>query len=201
MQSKILALIASLATLTMPALAGESRFIKLDKDCNKLSNKSKKWEAIYDSKTELYWEIKKDDDSPRHYDKRYFWGGDNIPEYKGIPKTYGNWMPLIEYINSNKLCGFDNWRVPTIEELASLASGSKKQGGKYWETNDNNWGRVYLDPNYFPHILKMDAPFFWSNKFYEHGAYGFGYQFGGDAGVLIDHMGSRVMLVRSKSQL
>lgn len=199
MQLRFFTFLVSLARLTKRALAGEPRFIKLDGACNKLPRASEVWEAVYDSSTDLYWEIKKDDDSPRHYDKRYFWGGENIPGYEGVPKTYGNWNPLVEYVNSKKLCGFDNWRVPTIEELASLASGSKKHGGKFWATKDNLWGRVYLDPNYFPYVLKMDAPFFWSVKFYEHGAYGFGYQFGGNAGILIDDMGARVMLVRSKS--
>jgi hypothetical protein len=199
MKFRFLTLLTLFVTLISPVLAEEPRFVKLDDSCHKLPKSSEKWEAVYDSKSKLYWEIKKDDSSPRHYDKLYFWGGRNIPNYKGVPKTYGNWNPLVEYVNESKLCGFDDWRVPTIEELASLASGSKRTGGKFWKTKGNSWGRVYIDPTYFPHVLKMGAPFFWSTKFYEQGAFGFGYQFGGDAGVLIDDMGARVMLVRSKS--
>jgi hypothetical protein len=183
---------------SFPVLANEVRFVKLDEECRKLANKSEKWEVVYDSKTELYWEVKTDDESPRHYNKRYFWGGENIPGYKGTPKTYGDWNLLVNYVNESKLCGFNDWRVPTIEELASLATGSKKTGGKHWETKGNSRGRVYINPDYFPHVLKMNAPFFWSTKFYEQGAYGFGYHFGSDAGVMIDWMGSSVMLVRPK---
>ena len=190
-----------LSSVTMLVLSleciAQDRFTKLDKDCKVLNN-TPTWDVVFDTSTNLYWEVKTSDDSPRHFNATYFWGGENIPNYSGKPKQYGNWNKLVNYVNGSRLCGFNDWRVPTIDELRTLTTFSKSSKGKYWKTDAQVWGKVFIDPSIFPHVLEMNPPFFWSTDFYEQGAYGFGFQFGGDAGVLIDDKGSRVMLVRGK---
>lgn len=66
----------------------------------------------------LTWELKTDDDSVHDKDNVYRWGG------TGAEKTgtifFDDWNNLLEKTNSEKLCGFEDWRVPTIDELKTL---------------------------------------------------------------------------------
>jgi len=198
-KSKIIILVICSMLLTH-AFADDSRFIKLDFTCKELAKTSTQFEVVYDSSNELYWEVKTDDGSVRSFDKKFHWGGDSIPDYKGVPKQLGNWNSLVEYVNTRRLCGFDDWRVPTIKELASLSTGSFKGDGKYWPTKANWIGKVYLNPLYFPNILKTTIPFFWSTEFYSEGAYGFGFNVGNSGGVMLyEDEPASVMLVRKKT--
>ncbi|HEX7763261.1 MAG TPA: DUF1566 domain-containing protein [Cellvibrio sp.] len=68
--------------------------------------------------TGLTWELKTDDGGIHDKDNRYRWGGIGAEQTgKGF---YDDWNSLLATTNNEKLCGFDDWRVPTIDELKTL---------------------------------------------------------------------------------
>lgn len=88
--------------------------------------------------TGLSWELKTDDGGVHDKDNRYRWGGTGTErtgaqgsetqkigaqrnaEQQNRSIFYDDWNSLVSAANSEKLCGFDDWRVPTIEELKTL---------------------------------------------------------------------------------
>ena len=69
-------------------------------------------DVIFDTKTRVYW-LKKDS----WQDKAKFF----------------NWHEAVEFAdkkNLRKIGGFDDWRLPTVEEVASLYDGSCENPGK-----------------------------------------------------------------------
>jgi hypothetical protein len=78
--------------------------------------------------TGLSWELKTDDGGVHDKDNRYRWGGTGT-ERTGAQRNaeqqsgsifYDDWNSLVSAANNEKLCGFEDWRVPTIEELKTL---------------------------------------------------------------------------------
>ena len=88
-----------------------NRFVKLDTKGSILSEGTKKWLAVLDTKTKLTWQSE--------CSKRYSWN--SIKQY-------------IDSINYSKYCGFNDWRLPSRLELATIlkdtgASYIKRQEG------------------------------------------------------------------------
>jgi hypothetical protein len=132
---------------------------------------TKSWDCVLDEVSGLLWEIKKDMDGA--YGNRGLHDGDDIftwynpnqttnggllgdwnseskqcAGYKaGQPATYCNMEEFTLRVNQQGLCGFNDWRVPTVTELATLI----------------HYGRSYpaVDADYFPHMQK--AQFLWSS--------------------------------------
>lgn len=88
------------------------------------------WSCVRDNVTGLVWEIKESDPShPRYTGHTYRWWLDGN-EYNGSfpdqstsgscaldkcdTQTYVNWL------NQNTLCGFSDWRMPSVAELSSI---------------------------------------------------------------------------------
>jgi len=91
------------------------------------------WACTRDNVTGIMWEVKVDDDSHmRHKDHEYTWYFTDIPD--GNPGKQGNSTScnntLAEQncntenfaarVNAVGLCGFTDWRVPTVKELESI---------------------------------------------------------------------------------
>lgn len=74
--------------------------------------------CVFDNQTGLVWELKTDDDGIHDKDKTYRWGGRGAEQTGEI--FFDDWNALIEGSNTEKLCGFSDWRVPTIDELKTL---------------------------------------------------------------------------------
>lgn len=105
------------------------------------------WRCVKDHVTGLVWEVKKtDSDSPQYSNHSYSWyddnpdtnGGDagaqNLGQCAGLESC--DTAAYIEYINQNELCGRDNWRLPDVNELLSIA--------------DQSLVNPPLDPLFFP---------------------------------------------------
>lgn len=75
--------------------------------------------------SDLTWEVKTDDGGIHDKDNAYRWGG------TGAEKTgtifFDDWNSLVNSANTKKLCGFSDWRVPTIEELKTLVTNEDKK--------------------------------------------------------------------------
>lgn len=107
------------------------------------------WACVRDNVTGLVWEVKTDDGGAHDKDNTYRWGGVsaiglNHPDAEGT--YYDDWNTLILFSNVGKLCGFEDWRVPTLDELFGLVHLGR--------------GGVTIDINYFPYALNIgDLPY------------------------------------------
>lgn len=99
--------------------------------------------------SDLIWELKTDDGGIHDKDNVYRWGG------SGAEKTgtifFDDWNSLLNATNTEKLCGFDDWRVPTIDELKTLVT--------------NTAAKPTINPEIFQ--LTLEAPY-WSISTYQN---------------------------------
>jgi len=108
---------AALATEKLPISA--TPYTVLDAK-GKASATNARCVAITDSG--LTWELKTDDGSVHDKDNVYRWGG--IGAEKTGTIFFDDWNSLLNAANKEKICGFDDWRVPTIEELKTLVTNT-----------------------------------------------------------------------------
>lgn len=97
----------------------------------------------------LTWELKNDDEGVHDKDNVYRWGG--IGAEKSGTIFFDDWNTLLNAANKEKLCGFDDWRVPTIDELKTLVI--------------NTAIKPIVTPEIFP--LTLAAPY-WSVSTYQN---------------------------------
>ena len=111
------------------------------------------WGCVLDNVTGLIWEVKLPQNSPntsRGADVTYRWGGltaigpghpDFVGDFYGATSKHA-WNDLVNELNSIELCGYDDWRVPTIDELISIIDLG------YQEIYSSTYR---MDKLYFPH--------------------------------------------------
>lgn len=93
-----------------------------------------RWSCVRDNRTGLVWELKVDDDGDKHHrDERYTW--DEAGDFVGD-------------VNLAGLCGANDWRLPTVQELLNIVHN----GRFFFDVN--------MDPDFFP--LAPGVPF-WSS--------------------------------------
>jgi hypothetical protein len=124
-----------------------------------------KWSCVRDNVTGLIWEVKTDSGSAdsnttdsthtniHHKNNKYRWGGKTAlsRDYANRQGThYDDWTGLVDGTNTENLCGGSNWRVPTVEELESIADLSVKN--------------LTIDSDYFPDATAMVDVYSWSSS-------------------------------------
>ena len=114
-----------------------AKFRKVAKSGKLLSDKASIWSCVYDASTGLTWEVKTQDHTLHDKGFEFRWGGRGtsafaLGKYLGRnqrePVTtenastlrFGDWNHLIELSVRDKFCGYDDWRVPDLGELASI---------------------------------------------------------------------------------
>ena len=117
---------------------GGFSFTKLDQSGNSLPASAATWSCVRDNVTGLVWEVKTDDGGIHDKDNIYRWGGKTALG-TGYGKYYPDWNTLVDGSNSERLCGYSDWRVPTRAELQGLVH--------YGRTNPA------IDTDYFPDAL------------------------------------------------
>lgn len=144
---------------------------KIAQDGKPLKPTATEWVCVEDKVTGLMWEVKSIGDNItgngglHDADNRYTWysnnwdqngghvgkwgrGGNLCSDYvDGDPKTYCNTESFIAQVNQVELCGYSDWRLPTVAELSGLIN--------YGATEPS------VDVNYFPNT--HNAPF-WSSS-------------------------------------
>uniref|UniRef100_UPI004055A790 Lcl C-terminal domain-containing protein n=1 Tax=Candidatus Electronema sp. TaxID=2698783 RepID=UPI004055A790 len=115
------------------------------------------WACVKDNVTGLIWEVKTDDGGLHDKDDTYTWyntdrtansggAGEENPSgatcygyTSGNAATYCNTQAYVNRVKDENLCGFNDWRMPTVKELGSLV----------------NYGRSgpAIDTDYFPNTL------------------------------------------------
>jgi len=150
-------------------------FTKLDTNRSPLpatENDPMIWHCTRDNVTGLVWEHKHtasitDDDRSDHLNSnRYTWYEPDSSKNGGVAgqqdgggckqfdlRIKGDTDQFIRKVNAKKLCGYDNWRLPMIEEMRSLIDYSNPTALK-------------VDDVYFPHIGNIAHRWTWQTDVY-----------------------------------
>ena len=123
---------------------GGFSYTRLDASGNSLPASAATWSCVRDNVTGLVWEVKTDDGGIHDRDNTYRWGGKTALG-TGYGEYYPDWDTLVDGSNTERLCGYSDWRVPTRTELQGLV----------------HYGRTYpsIDIDYFPNT---QYSYFWS---------------------------------------
>jgi hypothetical protein len=122
-------------------------YSKLDAQGNELALDESQWSCVHDNITGLIWEVKADDGGLRDKNWQYTWynstgindSGDPGSGDTGIASTTSvgsgsdncadssrcDTEKFVVDVNANSLCGHSDWRMPTVEELMSLATSAE----------------------------------------------------------------------------
>jgi hypothetical protein len=94
-------------------------YTKLDASGVVLALSDTSWSCVRDNVTGLIWEVKTDDGGVHDKNISYRWGGKTAVE-GDVGEYFSDWDTLVDTSNVDALCGFEDWRVPTVHELMSL---------------------------------------------------------------------------------
>jgi len=106
------------------------KFTKISSTGKELTDSAAKWSCVKHNTTGQIWEVK----TRANKDDTYTF--DKAPDYAS-------------QVNKSKLCGYSDWRVPSIKELNSIT--------------DKNTYKPAIDSNYFRNIYSSD---YWSKSSY-----------------------------------
>jgi hypothetical protein len=139
-------------------------FTKISSTGQSLSTTATAWSCIKDNHTGLMWEVKTDDEGDLHYKyKRYRWynpdsstnGGDKGDENYGSDNTYA----FAQAVNIQDLCGYSDWRLPTRQELHSIANyGLDPSFGSYFNTLSREYWSSSPVANNIYRAWSLDLP-------------------------------------------
>lgn len=132
-------------------------FTKIAVNGSSLAASATSWSCVRDNATGLTWEVKTDDGGLRDKDWTYTWynpdpttNGGSAGVQNGGTCSGGLSCDTAGYVaaaNAAGLCGYDEWRMPKMEELLSIV----------------DYGVAYpgptIDTDYFPNT---SSSFFWS---------------------------------------
>ena len=129
-------------------LAGFS-YTKIDINGTPLSASAISWSCVLDNVTGLLWENKTNNGNIHDKDKNYLWGGVTASGYNHPNREgpyYSDWDELVIGSNSENFCGKSNWKVPSVNQLASLIH--------------HGVSNPSIDTNYFPNTI---ATWYWTS--------------------------------------
>lgn len=114
------------------SIALEGRFIKKNSDGRDVPALSGPWACVEDKKTGLLWEVKSQNENIQFASSTYSWrvgqqgvakGGACARDQAGMPWVEYDGCDtedLIQRLNEVKLCGSNNWRLPSSQELRTI---------------------------------------------------------------------------------
>jgi hypothetical protein len=122
-------------------------------DTAKLGSGPNEWACTKDNKTGLIWEVKTADGGIRDRRKMYY---NYNADFTACPSScnnikYGdtaNSDGFVNLVNKQNLCGKNDWRIPSAEELKSLVVCSDGEYNVMPEDKDNGGYSGYICKNY-----------------------------------------------------
>lgn len=138
-------------------------FTKINSKGHAVAAKAARWNCVKDNVTGLMWEVKTHDRGLHDRRWLYSWyqpesqinGGGTGVENGG--KCYRNQgcdtYHYVEAVNQQGWCGYQDWRLPTVEELTNVTDFSGKHPSSLYAP----------DANYFPDV-KLAETTFWSSS-------------------------------------
>lgn len=142
-----------LSLATVPQQMEHPHYVKISSGGESLKPWQGPWACVMDKNTHLLWEIKTDDETIHDADWTYSWFDGDVGEPDKGDCFYRNGrcdtQALITRTNHSKLCGVQNWRLPTLEELQSLI-----------EHNDHPQ-QAQIATDFFPRIKNSD---YWTQQ-------------------------------------
>lgn len=186
------------------------------------------WACTYDSRTNLIWEVKTNDQSLRGKDWTYTWYNSNSSDgNKGaISGTNNCGTPgrcdtetFVQDVNAQGLCGAKNWRLPSSDELRSLiycSSNLPQTWNKQATFCEGDYQAPTVDLNFFPntrsawyssataHTLKPDNAWYVN---FVNGSGGYDLKSGNNAlrlvrdGQLFDYLNNPLGVYDDKTQI
>ncbi len=137
-------LAASKPTPSTASVKTADRFERLDIAAGNTAD-SETWSCVADTQTALVWEVKTIDGGVRDTTHSYSWFDPDLDSQAGVADggrcSGGVKCDTHHYqvsLNQQRLCGFDDWRLPTREELKTLIKMKAKKSS------------ATIDENFFP---------------------------------------------------
>jgi hypothetical protein len=144
-------------------------FTKLDTNGDDLPASELEWSCVKDNVTGLIWEVKTTDDGLHNKADTFTWyntdynvnGGYSGRDYftnavcEGfidIDDSEGlcNTEAFTARVNDTQLCGYSDWRLPTVKELAGIVNKGKNNPA--------------IDTDYFPSTVSGDYSIYWTSN-------------------------------------
>jgi hypothetical protein len=128
------------------------------------------WACTRDNETGLIWEVKTDDGGLRDKDNTYSWYNPNSATNGGLAGYQNNGIcaggiscdtnGYVKAVNTQKLCGFSDWKVPNISQLLSLINArdqityflSSLLSNEFWSSSPYTDSNEYANLMDFEHI-------------------------------------------------
>lgn len=135
-------------------------FTKLDAEGDVLLDQtSTDFSCVRDNTTGLTWEVKTNDGGLHHFNHTYSWYSDDATSNGGEPGEQDGGTCFVSAcdtqaftaaVNENQLCGYSNWRLPTVIELHSIVD--------YGQTTTPR-----VDQSFFPNTISDE---YWTSQTY-----------------------------------